>query len=210
VGTVLPATITNAMSGSGSSNPSISTFASSTLDTISTFLDKGGSLRLNHLGTNEVWQYFRVYNEKRFKTHAYCGLCNKDVFYGLSHATGNLEKHMSRHHKEDYKEIMCERANKRQCTASIHSSQAQTKLTNYVTKCPEYEESLTKWMIQTYQPLKTVEDETFHDMLFSLNKTAPVVSFGKIRTLMSTRYYDSHHTITKILKGKTVALTTDA
>ncbi len=180
MGTVLPGPIPIAMSGS--SSPSISAFAPSVLsaDTVITFLDKGGSLRLNHLGTNEVWQYFCVYNEKQYKSHAYCGLCNKDVFYGLSHATSNLEKHMSRHHKEDYKDIMCERANKRKCSTSNNASQAQAKLTKYVTCCPEYEERLIKWIIQTYQPFRAVEDDTFHHLLSSLNKKAPVVSYGRI------------------------------
>ena len=104
---VLPPPLPNAVSGS--SSPSISTLASSVpTDTVSNSLDKGGSLRLNHLGIREVWQRFHVYNERQFKSNAYCGLCNKDVFYGLSHSTSNLEKHIARHHKEDHRDIMCE------------------------------------------------------------------------------------------------------
>ncbi len=116
VGTVLSPLMPNAMSGSSSSSPSISTFTSGVLptDTVSAFLNKGGSLRKNHLSINEGWQYFHVYNKKRFKSHTCCVLCNKDVFYGLSHFTSNLEKHMSRLYKEDYKEIMCYRANNAQ------------------------------------------------------------------------------------------------
>jgi len=55
------------------------------------FILKGGTLKRNANATkNEVWQFFQVYNEKKFKTHAYCVLCKSDVSYGKTHSTSNL------------------------------------------------------------------------------------------------------------------------
>jgi hypothetical protein len=50
----------------------------------------------------------------------------------------------------------------------------------------------------------------FHKMLCSLNMKAPVISYGKICSLMSTKYYDSVNFAKQILKDKMVAVTTDA
>jgi len=43
-----------------------------------------------------------------------------------------------------------------------------------------------------------------------LNKKAPVIGEDKIRSLMSMKYFETMQSITKIVKGKDVALTTDA
>jgi hypothetical protein len=50
--------------------------------------------------------------------HAYSVLYSKDIYYGKSYATSNLVEHIARHHKEEYKMIMHEQANKRQCMAA--------------------------------------------------------------------------------------------
>ena len=36
-----------------------------------TYVDKGGTLKRNEFGRNEVWQFFRIYKEKRFKQHVF-------------------------------------------------------------------------------------------------------------------------------------------
>ena len=75
--------------------------------------ERGGTLKRNELARNEIWQFFRLYNEKQFsKAAAHCILCSKDVHYGTSHSTSNLEKHVMRHHKDEYKTVMNERAEK--------------------------------------------------------------------------------------------------
>ena len=67
------------------------------------FIEKGGTLKRNANATkNEVWQFFQVYNEKKFKTHVFCMLCKSDVSYGKTHSTSNLEKHIQRQHKKEY------------------------------------------------------------------------------------------------------------
>jgi hypothetical protein len=78
------------------------------------FVEKGGTLKRNINATkNEVWQFFQIYNEKKFHTHAFCGLCKSDVSYGNSHSTSNLERHVRRHLKKEYETIMKDRAEKR-------------------------------------------------------------------------------------------------
>jgi hypothetical protein len=55
---------------------SASSFAASTLSSKS-FSVQGGILKRNVYGKNEVWEYFQVYDEKKFKTHAFCILSEK-------------------------------------------------------------------------------------------------------------------------------------
>jgi hypothetical protein len=72
------------------------------------FIEKGGTLKRNANATkNEVWQFFQVYNEKKFQTHVFCVLCKSDVSYGKTHSTSNLEKHIQRHHKTEFANIGC-------------------------------------------------------------------------------------------------------
>jgi hypothetical protein len=178
-----------------------------------TFIGRGGTVKRNEKASNEVWEYFRIYNEKHFRTHAFCVLCNKDVNYGKTHSTSSLDKHIFRHHKDEYKNIMTERAKKRICIESKRGTSTvtvQSKVTDYVDSNPEYQACLLKWLIATYQPLSTVEHETFRNMTSSLNRKVQVVGEGKIRRLLSTKYFETLHRISQILKGKDLALTTDA
>ncbi len=90
---------------------SASSLTASTLSSQS-FSSQGGTLKRNVYGKSEVWQFFQVYDEKKFKTHAFCLLCKCDVNYGSTHSTSNLEKHIKRHHNIEYGRIMSDRANK--------------------------------------------------------------------------------------------------
>ena len=191
-----------------------SSFAISRISSES-FIEKGGTLKRNANATkNEVWQFFQVYNEKKFKTHVFCMLCKSDVSYGKTHSTSNLEKNIQRKHKTEYDIIMAERANKR---LKIHAensfdatSYKQKLLSDYTVRSDDYQECLVKWMINSYQPLSVVQSDAFRSMVRALNNKAPVIGEDKIRTLISNKYYDTMHAIIKILEGKDVALTTDA
>jgi hypothetical protein len=77
-------------------------------------------------------------------------------------------------------------------------------------KSDDYQECLVKWIIDSHQPLSVVEKDSFYAMVNSLNKKAPVIGFDKIQTIMSNKYYDTMHAVMETLKGKDVALTTDA
>ena len=107
----VPPVLTVAVSDATSTSAS-SVTASTLLVLPQSFREQGGTLKRNVNGKNEVWAFFQIYDEKKFTTHAFCMLCKSDVNYGRTHSTSNLEKHMQRHHKKDYENIMCERANK--------------------------------------------------------------------------------------------------
>jgi hypothetical protein len=173
---------------------------------VSTYLQKGGTLKKNHRGKTETWKYFEIYDEKQYSNCAFCILCNTDIKYGKTHSTSTLDKHLERRHAEEYKGLMCERANKRLCT----DMSTQKKLTDFICVKSKFEECLLKWMIKTYQPLCTVQDETFREMNLSLTDKAPTVGPDKIRSLLSDKYFDSLQKISNIVKGKNVSLTTDA
>lgn len=104
---------------------------------------------------------------------------------------------------------MNERANKRQRLESTTNNE-QSKITNYIQRRPGYQDCLVNWIISTYQPLGAVQHESFRNMINTLNVKAPVVGYEKIRSLMTTKYYDAVHFIKNLVKGKHVSLTTDA
>jgi hypothetical protein len=87
----------------------------------------------------------------------------------------------------------------------------QTKLTSFIESSNmEYQECLLDWMVSSYQPFSAIQNDSFHKMVHSLNKKAPVIGEDKIRSLMSMKYFETMQSITKIVKGKDVTLTTDA
>jgi hypothetical protein len=199
---------------SDANSTSASSVTTSTLSASpQSFREQGGTLKRNVNGKNEVWTFFQIYDEKKFTTHAFCMLCKSDVNYGRTHSTSNLEKHMQRHHKKDYENIMCKRANKRLKLrdADVASAGNQKKLTNFRdSSMPEYQEYLIHWMIDYYQPLSAVQKDSFRKLTHCLNKKAPIVGEDKVRSLLSMKYFETQQDITNILKGKYVALTTDA
>lgn len=68
-----------------------------------------------------------------------CMFCNKDVYHGTSHSRSTLEKHAVHHHKDEYKALMNEWAEKKQRNNSTGNS-GETKLSDNlaVTNCPNY------------------------------------------------------------------------
>ena len=205
---------TVAVSNATSTSASSSLTASVLSESPQSFRKQGGTVKRNILGKNEVWEFFQIYNEKNFKTHAFCILCKSDVNYGITHSTSNLEKHMQRHHKKEYENIMCERANKRLKLreADNTSTGIQQKLTPFMESSlgAAYEECLLDWMIDSYQPLSAVQKDSFRKLTHCLNRKAPIIGQEKVRKLLSMKFFETQQDIIKILKGKNVALTTDA
>ncbi len=162
-----------------------------------------------------MWEYFRVYHEKNFRTHAFCLLCNNDVNYGKTHSTSCLEKHMRSKHQQEFKAIMSDRVAKKLRLAECEKENdritvTQVKLTDYMDNTAKYPDCLMKWIYSTFQPLSIVENDSFRNMIDSLNKKAPIIGKDKLRSMLSTHYSEVLHRITSILKGKYVALTTNA
>ena len=134
-------------------------------------------------GKDEVWEFFQIYDEKKFRTHAFCILCNSDVNYGRTHSISNLEKHVQRHHEKEYENVMCERANKRLKLreANVTSTGIQQKLTNFMkSSTVEYQECLRHWMNDSYQPLSANQKDSFRKLTHSLNRKAPVIGEDKV------------------------------
>jgi len=89
----------------------------------------------------------------------------------------------------------------------------QQKLTNFNfsdSSNAESQECLLHWIIDAYQPLATVQRDSFRKYVHSLNKKALVIGEDKIQSMLSTKYFDTQQQITNILKGKSLSLTTDA
>jgi hypothetical protein len=195
-----------------------STSASSVTETTlspqpKSFYEEGATLKRNVNGKSDVWQFFHIYDEKKFQDHAFCLLCKSDIKYGKTHSTSNLEKHIQRHHKKEYEDIMIQRSNKRlKLLEDDSKSGNQNKITKFMdnTSNTESQECLIQWIIDAYLPLATVQRDTFRKYVYSLNKTAPIIGEDKIRSLLSNKYYDTQQQITNILKGQSVSLTTDA
>jgi hypothetical protein len=116
---------------------------------------------------------------------------------------------MQRHHKKEYDLIMCELANKRLKLVEA-GDMVQQKVTKFMTLTDEYQECLLDWIIDSYQPLAAVQKDSFHKLIHTLNKTVPIIGQDKVRSLLSTKYFETQQHIAKILKGKSVALTTDS
>ena len=197
---------------SASSSVTSSVTASVLSESPQSFRKQGGTVKRNIQGKNEVWEFFQIYNEKKFKSHAFCILCKSDVNYGKTHSTSNLEKHIQRHHKKEYENIMCERANKRfKCREAENiSTGIQQKLTPFMDSVGVYEECLLDWMIDSYQPLSAVQKDSFRKLTHFLYRKAPIIGEDRIRNLLSMKFFETQQNIIKILKGKNVALTTDA
>ena len=197
---------TVAVSNATSTSASSSLTASVLSESPQSFRKQGGTVKRNILGKNEVWEFFQIYNEKNFKTHAFCILCKSDVNYGITHSTSNLEKHMQRHHKKEYENIMCERANKRLKLreADNTSTGIQQKLTPFMESSlgAAYEECLLDWMIDSYQPLSAVQKDSFRKLTHCLNRKAPIIGQEKVRKLLSMKFFETQQDIIKILKGK--------
>ncbi len=71
-----------------------------------------------------------------------------------------MEKHVIHHHTDEYKALMNEWVEKKLRNNSTDNF-GLTKLSDYlaVTNCPNYEDALLNWIVQTYQPLNVADIE---------------------------------------------------
>ena len=62
------------------------------------------------------------------------------------------------HHRDEYKVVMNERAEKKHKSNSTGNS-SKKKLSDYLTvaNCPNFEDALLNWIVQTYQALNVIE-----------------------------------------------------
>jgi hypothetical protein len=69
---------------------------------------------------------------------------------------------------------------------------------------------LTKWIIQTYQPVQAAQHPAFQELFLSLNSEAPTIGLFKMQGLLSKEAAFAGVKIKSILKGVNVCITTDA
>jgi len=118
------------------------------------------------------------------KTHAFCLLCSKSIYYGASRSTGMLERHVK---KEHFQAISREARLKVEIQALDGSSSGkmtQAFLSGFVVNCPSFEACLLRWMIKTYQPLCISECEDFLDMCKAFNKRSPILGSDQLSCLL--------------------------
>jgi hypothetical protein len=110
-----------------------------------------------------VWDHFK--SNASDKTHAFCLLCSKSIYYGAFRSTGMLECHVKRKHPKEHSEVMSRVARLKVEAQALDGSSSgkltQSSLSGFVVNCPSFEACLLRWMIKTYQPLCISESEDF-------------------------------------------------
>jgi hypothetical protein len=85
-----------------------------------------------------------------------------------------LEQHVQRRHLKVYPDETAKAVKKKMdaqgdSTTRIGSTMTQSSLTGFVVHCPSFEECILRWMIKTYQPLCSMENEEFRDICRSIS-----------------------------------------
>ncbi len=102
-------------------------------------------------GRSDIWKYFQVYKEAKFKAWTFCTLCSKQVNYTDTMSTGVLLRYLQKCHRKEYDLVLkldVEKKKKIQKT-----SETQAKISGFVAYFPSFEKAYTHWVIDTYQPL---------------------------------------------------------
>jgi hypothetical protein len=127
--------------------------------------------------TSLVWDHFKL--NASDKTHAFCLLCSKSIYYGASRSTSMLECHVKRKHPKEHSEVMSRVARLKVEAQALDGSSSrkltQSSLSGFVVNCPSFEACLLRWIIKTNQPLCILECEDFRDMCKALNKRSPIL-----------------------------------
>jgi hypothetical protein len=121
-----------------------------------------------------------------------------------------LERHMKRNHKEVFNEAL--RSDQKKFWESEVEKVAEHSVTvkEFLVPYPTFEQCLLDWVIQTYQPLRIVEEPLFRDLCWSINKSCRIVSREKLGSLLRTKYMMVQDKMKKVLHNKHFAVTTDS
>jgi hypothetical protein len=55
---------------------------------------------------SEVWQYFDVFTDRKYKSYAFCKLCQPEVYFTPTMSTGMLTCHIQKHHHEEHEKVI--------------------------------------------------------------------------------------------------------
>jgi hypothetical protein len=153
-----------------------------------------------------VWKHFRE-PEHKSQREVLCLLCTTFVNYEASKSSGMLERHIERSHYQQYRKSIEQGEKKR---PKVNHAGCQPTMREFVTHCPDFENCLLEWVIQTYQPLKCVEDESFRKLCISLNKKAPFISRAKFGSMVMYKFTEMQQKMTAILLKRYLSITTDS
>ena len=158
---------------------------------------------------SSIWNYFEVYTAKAFKDLAVCMICDADVYYSDSMSTTMLQRHLRGKHRSVFDTLVEEDVKKKLKTEADSIAVQQTSLKSFVTVCPSFEKAYLKWLIDTYQPIKSCEYESFREMCYSLNGKAPTFGREKVRLLLTREAASVRIKLKEILDGRFWCGTTD-
>ncbi len=159
-----------------------------------------------------VWNHFKPIMTN--KEHASCVLCSENIFYGSSRSTGMLEHHIQRRHPKVHSDML--KAHSQEWLAKIGNGEdgatelTQSSMSGFVVACPTFESCLLKWMIKTYQPLRSCKSDEFRMMCKALKRRSPTIGSNWLSQWLKMEYHEVQAKLIVILKGQYFALTTDA
>ena len=140
-----------------------------TPSTLTTPVDGGWSLLTPPKDVKSwVWQYFKRYNTDHHvdkKGFVHCTVCFKSIKYEKS--TSKLQNHLFHSHRELYD------SNIRKQSQSSGGSQRSVE--NHVMYGGDFMNNYLKWVINTYKPFDTCNEQYFRDMCRSLNPKAKYI-----------------------------------
>jgi hypothetical protein len=59
-------------------------------------------------GWSEVWHFFEVFQDVKYKAWAFCTLCCTDINYTDTMNMGMLVRHLQKQHKDEYYKVIIE------------------------------------------------------------------------------------------------------
>jgi hypothetical protein len=157
-----------------------------------------------------IWHFFEVYHDPKFQNLAFCLLCQQDVNYSKTMSTGILTRHVRKKHQCNYKAMLESEITKKFRANAESNVKLQWCIDKYAEFNSFFDAKLTRWIVQTYQPLSACENPFFREMCCSLNPKAPIIGAHKIKVLLLQESACVRVKLRSILKGVDVSVTTDA
>lgn len=158
-----------------------------------------------------LWSHFHVYEHPSYRHLAFCLLCQKDVNYSKTMSTSALTKHLRKFHKEEFDVILTSKAQMAYDEAKeAAGTAAQVSITNYIEPAPSFQEAFLDWLVDTYQPIRCCEVESFRRMCRSLNSGSPIIGRDKVRSLLSQKAAELRVKLRKVFLNRDWCCTTDS
>ena len=121
-----------------------------------------------------------------------------------------LERHLKRKHKPLFNEALKSGQKKFRGAECEMVAAAKAHMDSFLIPTPAMEPCLLNFVIQTYQPLRIVEEPSFREFCFSLNKSCRILSRDKLGTLLTAKYVMVHDQMRKLMEKRYFAITTDS